>query len=733
MKKRLLILTLALVLVCLALASCGGDKKIDKLTLTGGLKYKYELNDTPDLSKVTATVTYSDGTTEDLTADKLTFGTVDTTVAGKKNLTITYQDYTLTIEVEVLGKSLDFSDIDEVGGTIMGTELPAWYQTSQAQRLWDKFQIKDATYKVGDANPFEFRLQLNILDSNMEEVDYTGAYTSISTVHLVNGTELSLAGSEYVTVNEENNTFKFTAAAVGKIFKISTRPLYGVETEDEAAFTRSITVEVVSAYNVTNAKELNLLTNEIDTFLGYSGENNQVTFAKNYINNQFGANYYETYGGHFLKGIVLHRNLNPTVNDIPAEYLYTYPAGHLMAGSKAFHNGNFVVYRHQMTDISPNFGFYGNYFQINCTQMPDACDETVTEYGKEISNDKLFAFNVDETIFNTEEKFSTYDHSKYTALVENLSLFGNDASTNDAGQNREHLLALAALNMAFNTTTLRNVAIEAFNNSIIAQNDNLTINMDKCYLNNAWQGHIYCWLNNSIQDDLPGDHYDVDPLPGHKQMFLNITNSTLTKCGGPVIMAQMETDDGVVEAYNKNSALHVTVDAATTMWAYAGGTEAWFQAVGMTGPAAMLMALNQPVAGWGTAVGSPSAFTTVNTPEGTVDNAKANLIFLSMGTQDTFTIDGKTVYNGAGDLVNAHFTQGAGAMGAPLLISSNGGCAVNLGGAELYGIDASTSITETGENCAKFFSGDYISIHVPMPDPNSGAVMQTGVLMSYFH
>lgn len=731
MKKRLLILTLALVLVCLALASCGGDKKIDKLTLTGGLKYKYELNETPDFSKVTATVTYNDGTTEDLTAEKLTFGTVDTTTAGKKNLTITYQDYTLTIEVEVLGKSLDFSDIDEVGGTIMGTELPAWYQTSQAQRQWNKFQIKDATYKVGDANPFEFRLQLNILDSNMEEVDYTGAYTSISTVHLVNGTELSLAGSEYVTVNEENNTFKFTAAAVGKIFKISTRPLYGVETEDEAAFTRSITVEIVSAYNVTNAKELNLLTNEIDTFLGYSGENNQVTFAKTYINNQFGANYYETYGGHFLKGIVLHRNLNPTVNDIPAEYLYTYPAGHPMAGYKAFHNGNFVVYRHILTDISPNFGFYGNYFQINCTQMPDACDETVTEYGKEISNDKLFAFNVDETIFNTEEKFSTYDHSKYTALVENLSLFGNDASTNDAGQNREHLLALAALNMAFNTTTLKNVAIEAFNNSIIAQNDNLTINMDKCYLNNAWQGHIYCWLNNSIQEDLPGDHYDVDPLPGHKQMLLNITNSTLTKCGGPVIMAQIETDDGVVEAYNKNSALHVTVDAATTMWAYANGTEAWFQAVGMTGPASMLMALNQPVAGYGSAIGAPSAFTTTTTPEGTVDNAKANLIFLSMGTQDTFTINGQTVYNGAGDVVKTHFQGAAGAAGAPLLISSNGGSAIYTD--DLKDITNQSNILATGENCAKFFSGDYISVHVPMPDPNSGAVMQTGVLMGYFH
>lgn len=732
MKKRLLILTLALLLVCLALASCGGDKKIERLTLTGGLKYKYELNETPDFSKVTATVTYNDGTSEELTGDKLTFSTLDTATVGKKQLTVTYQDYTLTIEVEVLGKSLDFSDVDEIGGTILGTELPAWYQVAQNQRAWSKFQIKDSTYKVGDANPFAFRLQLDILDANLEEVDYTGAYTSVSTVHLVNGTELSLAGTEYVTVDEANNTFQFTAAAVGKIFKISTRPLYGVETEDEAAFTRSIIVEIVSGYNVTDAKELNLMTNCVDTFLGHSID--QVQMAKDFINNQYGPNYYETYGGHYLKGIVLHRNLTPTIHDIPADYLYTYPANHAtMPGGKAFHNGNFNVYYHQMTAISPTFGFYGNYFQVKCTQMPDACDETVADYGKDISNDKLFAFVVDEELFNTEAEFNSYDYSQYTALIENISFFGNDASTNDAGQNREHKLALAALNFQYSTTTLRNIAVEAFNLSVVVQNDNQAVSIDKCFFNNAWQGHIYCWVNNAIQEYLPGDHYDVLPLAGHQPIRINITNSTITKCGGPVIMAQIETDAGVIENYNKNSALHVTVDAASTLWAYANGTEAWFEAYNMTGPASDLMALNYPVSGYGTALGKPSAFTSTETAEGTLEHPKANLIFLSMSPNDTFTVDGKCVYNGNNDMVNLHFTQGAGTQGAPLLESSNGGYAVSKGSAELYAIDANTLIEESGENCDKFFSGSHIIVHVAIQNPGTNTMMRTGILMEYLH
>ena len=729
MKKRLLILTVALLLVCLALASCGGDKKIEKMSLTGGLKYKYELNETPDFSKVTATVTYNDGTTEDLTADKLTFSTIDTSKSGKQELTISYQDFTLTIEVEVLGKSLDFSDIDEIGGTIMGTELPSWYQTAQAQRSWSKFQIKDSSYKVGNANPFEFRLQLDILNADLEEVEYTGAYTSISTVHLVNGDTLTLAGSEYVTVDEANNTFKFTDAAVGKTFKISTRPLYGVEVEDEAAFTRSITVEIVAAYNVTNAKELNLLTNEsnLSSFVGVTTLQAQV--AKTYIDNQFGEGYYDTYGGDVLKGIVLHRNLTPTVSDIPAEYLYTYPG----TNEKAFHNGNFVVYNHKITTTSPSFGFYGNYFQINCRQMPDACDETVADYGKSVSNDKLFAFVVDSTLFNTEAKFAAYDHTQYKTVVENVSLFGNDASTNNAGENRDHLLALAALNARYHEVTLKNVAVEAFNNSLIAQNDNLTINLEGVSFYNAWQGHIYCWVHNDIQEALPGDHDDVPTMAGHQPMRINITNSSLTKCGGPIIMSQIETDDGVVEAYNRDAAVHVTVDAASTLWAYANGTEAWFQAFNMTDKAGDLMALNGPVAGYASALGKTAYYTTTDSPEGTLDAPKANLIFLSMCPKDTFTIDGKVVYNGADETVNFHFTQGAGTLYAPLLQSSDGGYAVSTGGAELYYLDASTDITATGDNSDKFFSGDYITVFVAIPDPNTGAVMTTGVMMEYFH
>jgi len=734
MKRKLLIISVALLLICALLASCSGDKEIEKLSLTGGMSYKCTQNQTPDFSKVTATATYNDGSTKDLTAADLTFSTIDTTTVGKKQLTITYEGFSITVEIEVEAATVDPSDINEIGHKIRGTELPDWILDSRAQAKLDKFKIQNATYKVGDANPFQLRLDLIILDQNMEMVSFASKYTSLSTVHLINGTTETLVGAEYVTVDEANNTFDFTAEAIGKTFRISTRPYYGVADEDVAAFTQSIVVEVVSGYNVTDAKELNLLTNYADTFLGHT--TNQVEMVRTFINNQYGANYYETYGGHYLKGLVLHRNLTPTVADIPADFCYTYPTNHPQAGSKAFHNGNFNVYYHQMTSTSPNFTLHGNYFQINCRQMPDACDATVAEYGEDVSNDKLFAFVVDHEVFNTEQEFATYDHSQYTALIENVSFFGNDASTNDAGQNRDHMLALAALNTQYNTATIKNTAIEAFNNSVIVQDDNQTVNLDKVFFNNAWQGHIYVWVNNDIQEDLPGDHGNIAPLPGHQTIKINVTDSILTKCGGPVFMSQIETSNGLIEEYNKNGRVDIVVDANTEMWAYSNGTEAWFQAFNMTGPASSLMALNAPIAGYGQALSKPSYFTTTQTPEGTLDQAKANLLFLSMSPKDTFTIDGQCVYNASATAVQQHFTAGFGQYGAPLLESSAGGYATYIEGTALNGTafaQPPVDITATGENCNKFFSGDYLTIHVAVPDPTSGHTMQTGVLTEYFH
>ena len=731
MKRKLLILSVAVLALCMLFTACSGNLEAEKLTITKGLKSQYQLNETPDFTQVVASVLYNDGSTKEVSAAELSFGTIDTTTPGKKQLTISYGSLSITVEVEVVGQVYS-ETINDVGGKIKGTELPAWYLTAKGQRQLDKFKIKDAAYVVGNANPFELRLELTVLNDDRQMVDYTGGYVSVSAVHLIEGTTETLVGTEYVTINEEKNTFHFTAAAVGKTFRISTRPsgVQGIEEE----CTQSIVVTVVEGYNVTDAKELNLMTNSTD-LLWEVGDWTQSSDAAGFIdaNPAYGSGYYATYGGANLKGIVLHRNLSITENDIPGDYLREYPQGHPKAGQKYLDNGNFVVFAHELSAASPSFGFYGNYFQIDVKDLPYTADASIDNFGSEYSNSKIFGFSVDvKTMVTTSAEFAAYDHTAYTTTVENVAIIGRDASSNV--EDASHLNALAAFNVMFHTVTMKNVSVEACNIGVVAQNDNLTLNLDSVTFYNSWMNQIYAWNNNYLQEIVSDASFNMDPLAAQKPMEINIKNSTLTKCGGPVILSQLELNsEGAIEPYNMNSGLQLTIDDASVLWSYADGTEAWFRVNGISTAATTLMALNTPLQNSAAMAGKVGSIATTNTPEGTTQSAKANIYFIATGGgKDVVTINGACVYNYRSTAVQSYFTANPLAqMGAPLLESSAGGYAA--GDPSQPVLLSTTAIGQpletSGENTDKFFSGDYMNIITYNP-LMGGAV---GVLMEYMH
>ena len=69
MQKRL-IFTIILTLLAILLISCQGEKAVTSITITGGLKTEYNLNEKPDFSSVTALISYNDGTSEQVDATK---------------------------------------------------------------------------------------------------------------------------------------------------------------------------------------------------------------------------------------------------------------------------------------------------------------------------------------------------------------------------------------------------------------------------------------------------------------------------------------------------------------------------------------------------------------------------------------------------------------------------------------------------------------------------------------
>lgn len=95
MKKKLLLALLFVFTFALILTACGGDRAVSKLEVIEGLKAEYELNEAPDYSGVKVLVTYNDGSTETVGADKLTISTLNTSIVGKTKITITYDGVTL--------------------------------------------------------------------------------------------------------------------------------------------------------------------------------------------------------------------------------------------------------------------------------------------------------------------------------------------------------------------------------------------------------------------------------------------------------------------------------------------------------------------------------------------------------------------------------------------------------------------------------------------------------------
>jgi ribosome-binding ATPase YchF (GTP1/OBG family) len=89
MKKRLLVILVLMLALTIGLVSCGDSgKKVSALTIVQGsiAKTEFEIGDTPDFSGIEAVVSYDDGTTEKVGADKLTVGAVDTSTAGEKEV-----------------------------------------------------------------------------------------------------------------------------------------------------------------------------------------------------------------------------------------------------------------------------------------------------------------------------------------------------------------------------------------------------------------------------------------------------------------------------------------------------------------------------------------------------------------------------------------------------------------------------------------------------------------------
>lgn len=785
-RKSFLLILLALVM-CLSLVACG-DKAITKLTIDEGLSYTYALNSTPDFSAVKATVTYNDDTTVSVTAEDLEFSTIDTTTAGTKQLTITYQDFSITVDVTVEGASLPggnqggsqgggSSEGGNQGGTeggnqggteggnqggneggnqggteggtentgydVMGVEMPKNLVTfSSNSSTSGRFTVKKDTYKVGNANPFVFRLSLTVLDENDNIVPGITKYTSVSVVYLVEGsTETQCADGTYVTIDEANNSFQFTDAAVGKTFRIQTRPEMEGTAEDLLDCTRSLEVEVVAGYNVTNAKELNLMTNtDVEMHEQYKNaderdlpENWQGAIAKDYIDLHFGTGYYAQYGDQ-LKGLVLHCDLTPTINDIPEAYI-----ANKGAAGEGFDNA-FAVYDRYVGGTSyitgtstPNtFGIYGNYFTINTSGMPSMSDDPTITAGLIASNSWIFRFKNNPNLRQQSvAQAQAFDYTLYNTLIENLCLRDDDPHSDNEADNHRHMYGMNTISINMVDATYDNVIIEAYTISTVISDTNTRLTIKDSVMNNAWQNHIFAWTNNYLQSVFGDEYEEMAPWDNITPQEINIINSKLTKCGGPVILQQC---DGMGSPHNAKTGVNLNVDAASELYSYVTGTEAWFKAYPFAATYAANIQAMSPLLQ--NATNGAASLTT--TRPGNGDTQFLNMVFANLSGQAKFTVAGNVLMDTTGSVVTNYKTGSIPALGgaslaqvdAPLFQSTADPNAIatyfegNMGTPADRVFTPNYLVDGVGAVTSSFAEGDYINLFFGI---------EVSVVLGYYH
>lgn len=469
---------------------------------------------------------------------------------------------------------------------IFGVEKPTSITARESYK--QNFTNQNNVYVVGDDNPFIFRLSLLALGADGRPA-YNPEYEGVSKVYVLdeNGEVVGEAG-DMVIINDAKgkNSFDFADSAIGKTFKIVTAP------KDAPTMTVEQIVKVVDGYNIYDAKELNYITNYDEDLDGSNykfyvdqngNEYGQLTAVKNFL-----ASKNMPYVN--ISAAVLHGNISVTEKDLPPEYFFTYT---INGTEKKGLLDYLPIYNHQFTNPNgESFSIYGNYYSIYSYQLPCVIEKGFANNVDNFSDSELFLFrgrNEEAIMANATGR----KHNINQANVIDTGFRDNDPNSNDQSASARHMLGLVGLKFRTCEGNVINTNVEAFYISLFADWDNLNLNITDSNIYNAWQGHLFIFNENYMgsEDTLPGDYY--------QNIQVNITNSLMGKCGGPVILSQQRNGYNPLDTANPSKNLQniysgadVTVDEKSNLYSYVTGQEAWFVAVGATPQAANIMMLD---------------------------------------------------------------------------------------------------------------------------------------------
>lgn len=693
---------------------------IEAATVNGNV-HTVELGTTLQLDETTVRVTYNDFSTRVVgKAEGLSVTATTTTDPQVRKATVTASYYGKTATLEIKIKVATYS----VTGATLDTGIASFKANA------NEFTITTEPYRVGDDNNFVFTQTIQVWDKVTASpgTDMT-RYPALITVSIVEGgAKRLLSGDEldaYVKIDNINHTFDFTDAAVGKTFYLTTCPFVA----QDAKYTASLTVTVVDAYNVYEAWELNLMTNANSRDIAQYGQTNKTQVQ---LVDEFLATKGATRPAK-LAGFVLHNTLTVKKSDVPQGYFYTYMAtqGTQYAGNQVEHlYDHFSIFGRTLSASNPNFTFYGNYntlytYNLPIVAEPGHAGNTVDDPN---SSSELFAFITEHNAYNYANDYTRYESNTYNAnynfnnlhaRVENIRLFGDDPYDTDASNSEKHKRSLIAIKNFQNVLDMYNVKTQAYMLTLVADGDNQLVNIDKCRFYDGWQNHLYVYNINHIYSNV-----NDQPYANHQPIVINITDSTLTKCGGPVIISDFGS---VGETRNSKSGGTVNVNAHSTLWSYVLGTETWFEVNKVAPLATQLLGAGDLLA-YHASVAGCTAKVKSYVKNDVFDGDFANIIFVNRGPRGSFnyTGHGKGLNMQDADIQSYLASPYTGYGMAPTFQSWAGGIATTDGQSQIY-------TKEMGAPSTTLYQGEYLNIIINAAGHVSSGDTVMGVVVAYAH
>ena len=555
--------------------------EIDSITVGGSFDTSYEVGETPDFTGLTVTVTYLSGKVVELSYDKLTVGTVDTSAAGTKTVAVSFTDEVnnetagATFQVTVIEAKPTVTQFEKPGSltSFDGDNKNAGTLNYGDTGFSGQFLNGGKLYTIGDDNEFRLNPLFSVLDNGSPK-SLSSYYTDVD-IYYHDGSEYVLLektqdpqkptmvsyylGSElFAVVDTYNGLYSFKAVA--EKIKISVLP------SDEYYIlnnTNPLVLEarVIDAYNVYEAWQLAVIDNN-------TGRDDWNAFKAD-----------KGLTGVSPAGIVIHNDIHISASDVPASFFnvsdkdvtyYKIVDGEVVdtsvapKGTKYLIDGTFIYRRTGSSD----FVIEGNFFVIDTRNFPLIASPAVfdanldLDYGDDYSNATLFMFEA------TSSNWTPVAVPEIS--IENITFIGNASRDNWVdGETDGNLVTAGGLILLKSARYASTAMTNTVNNSFFIAyfpdySGTLSVKDSKCY--DSYQNSAFVWADST----------------------LSVENSYINGSGGPVIISQSvkETVNGTESYYSP-----VTTVNGSVIETHVTGEEVWFKAVGATGIVGNIKAL----------------------------------------------------------------------------------------------------------------------------------------------